>query len=63
MPGETIKVQINLNPKIKLNIKSNKLHFVLKLIQYEFWDYIAVNIKELKNIYIQRYNQSQLSIL
>ena len=51
MPGEIIKGQINLNPEIKLNIKSNKLHFVLKLIQYEFWDYIDVNIKELKNIY------------
>ena len=51
MPGEKLKGQINLNPEIKLKIKSNKLHFVLKLIQYESWDYIDVNIKELKNIY------------
>ena len=49
MPGEKINGNIILNPEIKLNI--NKLHFVLKLIQYEFWDYTNVNIKELKNIY------------
>ena len=30
MPGEKLKGQINLNPEIKLKIKSNKLHFVLK---------------------------------
>ena len=51
MPGEKINGKINLSPEIKLNIKSNKLHFILKLIQYEFWDYTDVNIKELKNIY------------
>ena len=33
MPGEKIKGKINLNPEIKLNIKSNKLHFFFKLIQ------------------------------
>ena len=51
MPGEKIKGKINLNPEIKLNIKENKLHFALNIIQYEFWDYIDVNIREFKNIY------------
>ena len=51
MPGEKIKGKIKLNPGIKINLKNNKLHFTLKLIQYEFWDYLNTEIKELKNIY------------
>ena len=51
MPGEKIKGKIKVNPGIKIDIKNNKLHFTLKLIQYEFWDYLNTNINELKNIY------------
>ena len=51
MPGEKIKGKIKLNPGIKINLKNNKLHITLKLIQYEFWDYLNTEIKELKNIY------------
>ncbi len=51
MPGEKIKGKIKVNPGIKIDIKNNKLHFTLKLIQYESWDYLNTNINELKNIY------------
>ena len=39
MPGENINGIIKLYPEIKLNIKNNLLHFNLKLLQYEFWEY------------------------
>ena len=51
MPGENINGIIKLYPEIKLNIKNNLLHFNLKLLQYEFWEYSNIEIKELKNIY------------
>ena len=51
MPGEKIKGTIKLFPGIKYNIKDNILHFKLKLIQYEFWDYSNIKKIELKNIY------------
>ena len=51
MPGETIKGIIKLSPEMKIKISSNKLHLKLKLIQYEFWDYINNSTDEMKNIY------------
>ena len=51
MPGETIKGIIKLSPEMKIKISSNKLHLKLKLIQYEFWDYINNQTDEMKNIY------------
>ena len=51
MPGENINGIIKLYPEIKLNIKNNLLHFNLKLLQYEFWEYSNIEIEELKNIY------------
>ena len=51
MPGEKIKGTIKLFPTFKLNIKDNLLHFKIKLIQYEFWEYSNVKVNELKNIY------------
>ena len=51
MPGETIKGIIKLSPEMKIKISSNKLHLKLKLIQYEFWDYINNPTDEMKNIY------------
>ena len=49
IPGEIIKGTIKLKPKLKLNIK--KLNLNLKLLQYEFWEYINTEIKEFKNVY------------
>ena len=49
LPGETIKGKILLNPQYK--IKEETLHITIKIMQYEFWDYINKEIKELKNIY------------
>ena len=51
MPGETIKGIIKLSPEMKIKISSNKLHLKLKLIQYEFWDYINNQTDDMKNIY------------
>ena len=51
MPGETIKGIIKLSPEMKIKISSNKLHLKLKLIQYEFCDYINNQTDEMKNIY------------
>ena len=51
MPGETIKGIIKLSPGVKFSIKNNIIHFKLKLIQYEFWDYSNIKLTELKNIY------------
>ena len=50
LPGETIKGKIILHPQYQ--IKEEILHLTLKIMQYEFWDYINQEIKELKNIYI-----------
>ena len=50
MPGETIKGKIKLFPDYKLNLKNNVLHFKLKLVQYEFWEYANIKTEELKNI-------------
>ena len=52
MPGEKIKGTIKLFPTFKLNIKDNLLHFKIKLLQYEFWEYSNIKeVNELKNIY------------
>lgn len=51
MPGETVKGTIKFSPEIKFNAKDKNLHFKIKLIQYEFWDYSNVKVTELKNIY------------
>ena len=51
MPGETVKGAIKFSPEIKFNAKDTNLHFKIKLIQYEFWDYSNVKVTELKNIY------------
>ena len=51
MPGEKIKGQIKLNQGLKISVLGNKLHFNIKLVQYEFWDYLNMDVKELKNIY------------
>ena len=49
LPGETIKGKILLNPQYK--IKEETLHLTLKIMQYEFWDYVTKGVEELKNIY------------
>ena len=49
LPGETIKGKILLNPQYK--IKEEILHLTIKIMQYEFWDYVTKGIEELKNIY------------
>ena len=49
LPGETIKGKIILHPQYQ--IKDEILHLTIKIMQYEFWDYINKEIKELKNIY------------
>ncbi len=51
MPGETLKGTIKLYPGIKFNIKNNILNFKIKLVQYEFWEYNNIKLKELKNVY------------
>ena len=51
VPGETVKGTIKIFPAINLKLKDNMLHFKLKLIQYEFWEYANVKLTELKNIY------------
>ena len=49
IPGETIKGKVLLNPQYK--IKEETLHLTIKIMQYEFWDYVTKEIEELKNIY------------
>ena len=49
LPGETIKGKLLLNPQYK--IKEETLHLTIKIMQYEFWDYVTKGIEELKNIY------------
>ena len=49
IPGEVIKGKIKINPKYK--IRDKIFHLTLKIIQYEFWEYNNILIKELKNIY------------
>ena len=49
MPDEVIKGKIKINPKYK--IRDKIFHLNLKIIQYEFWEYNNIIIKELKNIY------------
>ena len=51
MPGELVKGTIKLFPGFKLNLTNNLLHFKLKLVQYEFWEYTNIKIDELKNVY------------
>ena len=51
LPGETIKGKILLNPQYQIHDKI--LHLTIKIMQYEFWDYVTKGIEELKNIYIQ----------
>ena len=49
IPGETIKGEIIIYPKYQ--IKDKIIHLNLKVMQYEFWEYKNIKIKELKNIY------------
>ena len=51
IPGETVKGKIILNPKYRLKMNDKFLHFSLKIMQYEFWEYTNIEINELKNIY------------
>ena len=51
MPGETVKGNIIINPKYQMKIKDKTLHLNLKIMQYEFWEYLNVEIKEFNNIY------------
>ena len=51
LPGELVKGTIKLFPGFKLNLTNNLLHFKLKLVQYEFWEYTNIKIDELKNVY------------
>ena len=51
IPGETVKGKIKLFPTINLKLKDHTIHFKLKLIQYEFWEYSNVKLTELKNIH------------
>ena len=52
LPGEIIKGEIILHPQVQIN--EEILHLTLKIMQYEFWEYINKEIKEaneLENIY------------
>ena len=60
MPGETIKGKIIMNPQFKMKIEEKTIHLSLKIMQYEFWDYNKVNIKELKNIYTTTIQQEDI---
>ena len=60
MPGETIKGKIIMNPQFKMKIEEKTIHLSLKIMQYEFWDYNKVNIKELKNIYTTKIQQEDI---
>ena len=51
IPGEAIKGKIKLYPGVKINIKDNILHFTIKLLQFEFWEYNNTKTAELKNIH------------
>ncbi len=51
IPGETVKGKIKLFPTINLKLKDHTIHFKLKLIQYEFWEYSNIKLTELKNIH------------
>ena len=60
MPEEVIKGIIILNPKYQMNIKDRLLHLTLKIMQYEFWEYSNIEIKELKNIYTTKIQEEEI---
>ena len=51
VPGETVKGTIKIFPGVKLNINDNQLNFKLKLLQYEFWEYLTEEKIDFKNVY------------
>ena len=60
MPGETITGKIILNPKYNMRMKDNFFHFVLKIMQYEFWEKNNIEIDELKNIYSTKIQEENI---
>ena len=60
IPEETIKGSIIINPKYNINMKDKTLHLSLKIMQYEFWDYTNIKIKELKNIYTTKIQEEKI---
>ena len=52
IPREIIKGKILIYPKYQMKFNITKLHLILKIMQYEFWDYSNKEINELKNIKI-----------
>ena len=60
MPEEVIKGIIIINPKYQMNIKDRLLHLTLKIMQYEFWEYSNIEIKELKNIYTTKIQEEEM---
>ena len=60
MPGEIIKGKIRMNPIFQIKLDEKKLHLTLNIMQYEFWDYTNIEIKELKNIYITKIQQQDI---
>ena len=42
MPGEIIKGTIIINPKYRMRIQDKIFHLTLKIMQYEFWEYINI---------------------
>ena len=60
IPEETIKGSILINPMYQMKIKDKILHLSLKIMQYEFWEYSNVQIKELKNIHITKIQEENI---
>ena len=60
LPGEIIIGNIFINPKSQINHKENLLHLSLKIMQYQFWNYSNIDIKELKNIYSTKIQEEEL---
>ena len=60
MPGETVKGNIVINPKFQMEIDDKILHLTLRIMQYEFWEYLSEEIKELKNIYITNIQEEEI---
>ena len=60
MPGEIIKGTIVINPKYRTRIQDKIFHLTLKIMQYEFFLYLNIEIEELKNLYSTKIQEEKI---
>ena len=59
IPGEAVKGKIIVTPKYQMKIKDKTLNISLRIIQYEFWENVNTEIKELKNVYTTKIQEEK----